>query len=166
MTLTRQEALAVLAAGQAELDAQFDRLTDVEIGGPGTLGGGDWAPKDLMGHIALWEELALQTVDAWRAGVAPAAAEKDTDELNAENQAAHATASVSALRARAASAHAAVLAVVNSLSDADWNAPLSWPNAEQVSLGERLGSVLAAPGRPFGHAYAHLDDLRAFCRGR
>jgi hypothetical protein len=164
--LTREEALAVLAAGQAELDAQFDRLSDIDLGGPGTLGGGDWAPKDLMGHIALWEELALQTVDAWRGGIAPATAEKDTDELNAENQAAQAATSVTELRARAASAHAAVLAVVHSLSDADWNAPLSWPNAEPVSLGERLGSVLAAPGRPFGHAYAHLDELREFCRGR
>jgi len=166
VTLTREEALAVLAAGQAELDAQFARLNEADLAVPGTLGGGDWAPKDLMGHIALWEELALQTVDAWRAGVAPASAEKDTDELNAENQAAQAATSVPELRARAASAHAAVLAVVHSLSDADWNAPLSWPNAQPITLGERLGSVLAAPGRPFGHAYAHLDDLRTLCRGR
>jgi hypothetical protein len=166
VTLSRQEALAVLTAGQAELDRQFDRLTESDLGGPGTLGDGDWTPKDLMGHIALWEELALQTVDAWRAGVAPASAEKDTDELNADNQAAQSAASVSEARARAASAHAALLAVVHGLSDADWNAPLSWPNAQPISLGERLGSVLAAPGRPFGHAYAHLDELREFCRGR
>jgi DinB family protein len=60
------QALATLHAGQEELDALFDELTDAELSQPATIGGGAWAAKDLMGHIAFWEELALATVDMWR----------------------------------------------------------------------------------------------------
>jgi hypothetical protein len=149
--LSRHDALAVLEAGQGELDALFDELSDSELDAPGTIGAGDWAAKDLMGHIALWEELALETIDAFRGGLTPRVATASTDALNADNQ--------------AADAHAALLAALHSLTDAEWHAPPTWPNAEHATLCEALGGVLGAPGRPFGHAYAHLDDLRAPCVG-
>ena len=58
-TPPRAEALATLEAGQDELDALFGQLTDTELSQPGTVGRSDWAAKDLLGHIAFWEELAL-----------------------------------------------------------------------------------------------------------
>jgi hypothetical protein len=160
--LTREQALAVLEAGQAELDTLFDQLSETELDEPATIGGGDWAAKDLMGHIAFWEELALQTVDAFRGGLTPRVARSGTDELNAQNQAEQAAHSATELRARAASAHAAVLATLRGISEADWHAPLPWPDARADSLGDMLGGVLGAADRPFGHAYAHLDELRSF----
>jgi hypothetical protein len=160
--VTREEALAVLEAGQAELDTLFDQLSETELDEPATIGGGDWAAKDLMGHVAFWEELALQTVDAFRGGLTPRVAQSDTDELNAQNQAEQAAHSATELRARAASAHAALLAALRGLSAADWHAPLPWSDARADTLGEMLGSVLGAPDQPFGHVYAHLDDLRAY----
>jgi hypothetical protein len=163
--LSRHDALAVLEAGQGELDALFDELSDSELDAPGTIGAGDWAAKDLMGHIALWEELALETIDAFRGGLTPRVATASTDALNADNQAAQAPRNAFDLRARAADAHAALLAALHSLTDAEWHAPPTWPNAEHATLCEALGGVLGAPGRPFGHAYAHLDDLRAPCVG-
>src|SRR4051812_50183675 len=37
----------------------------------GGLGGGTWAPKDLVGHPETWEEKALDSLDAWDRGEPP-----------------------------------------------------------------------------------------------
>jgi hypothetical protein len=132
------------------------------------IGGTDWAAKDLMGHIAFWEELALDTIDAWRTGRRPRADDiadqAGTDRANAENQARTAPQSAAEIRSRAASAHQALVVAIHSLSDAEWQAPAPDDTPTRDSLGERLGGVLGAPNRPFGHAYAHLDDLRTYVR--
>ena len=163
---SRAQALATLEAGQEELDSLFGQLTDAELSQPATIGPGEWAAKD----IAFWEELALETIDAWRAGLRPRVEDisgpAGTDQANAENQARTAPQSSAEIRSRAASAHQALLAAIHSLSDADWNAPATYDTPTRASLGELLGSVLGAPDRPFGHTYAHLDDLRAYVRSR
>ena len=153
---SREEAIAILEAGQAELDSLFGRLVENDLSQPGAIAGTDWAAKDLLGHIAFWEELALQTLDHARAGLPPVADEKTADQLNAENQAEQAQTSATELRARAASAHAALMAALRNIPETEWS----------ESLGERLGGVLGAENRPFGHVYAHLDDLRAFVESR
>ena len=162
-TPARAQALATLEAGQDELDALFGQLTDVELSQPGTVGSSDWAAKDLMGHIAFWEELALESIDAWRAGRRPRVEDisgpAGTDRANADNQARTAPQSPAEIRSRAASAHQALLAALRSLSDAEWQAPAPYQTATRASLGELLGGVLGAPDQPFGHTYAHLDDL-------
>ena len=165
--LSRAEALATLETGQDELDSLYGQLADAELGQPGTP---DWAAKDLMGHIAFWEELALETIDAWRAGLRPRVEDisgpAGTDQANADNQARTAPQSVAEIRSRAASAHQALLAAIRSLSDAEWHAPATYDSPTKASLGEMLGSVLGAPDYPFGHTYAHLDDLRSYIRSR
>ena len=169
-TPSRTQALATLEAGQDELDALFGQLSDVELSQPGTIGRSDWAAKDLMGHIAFWEELALETIDAWRAGQRPRVEDisdqAGTDRANADNQARTTPQSAAEIRSRAASAHQAVLAAIHSLSDADWNTPATYDSPTKASLGELLGGVLGAPDHPFGHTYAHLDDLRSYVRSR
>lgn len=165
-TPSRDEAISTLEAGQAELDALFGLLVENDLSQPGSIGGTDWAAKDLMGHIAFWEELALQALDAARAGRRPASENKSTEQLNQENQAETSQTSATELRARAASAHAALLGALRSISEAEWTAPPTWQNPEHDSLGVTLGGVLGATDRPFGHAYAHLDDLRAFVESR
>ena len=167
---SRAQALATLEAGQEELDALFGQLTEADLSQPATIGPGEWAAKDLMGHIAFWEELALETIDAWRAGQRPRVEDisgpAGTDRANADNQARTAPQSSAEIRSRAASAHQALLAALRSLSDAEWQAPAPYQAATQASLGELLGGVLGAPDHPFGHPYAHLDDLRSYVRSR
>jgi hypothetical protein len=147
---SRHEALATLDDGQQQLDALFDRLSNDELTTPATIG--DWAAKDLMGHIAFWEELALRTLDASRAGVSAWPEGATADSLNAQNQAQWSHRSATELRARAASAHEALLAALSTITDEEWH----------QGVGESLGGVLGAPGQPFAHAYAHLDDLRRY----
>ena len=112
----------------------------------------------------------METIDAWRAGQRPRVEDisgpAGTDRANADNQARTAPQSAAEIRSRAASAHQALLGALRSLSDAEWHAPAPYQTATQASLGELLGGVLGAPDQPFGHAYAHLDDLRSYVRSR
>jgi hypothetical protein len=161
--LSRAEAMAVLESGQTELDALFDRLDHEALGRPATIGGGEWAAKDLMGHIAFWEELALNAIDASRAGRKPRVEEfADTDAANAHNHAITAPQSVTDVRARAASTHQALLAVLHGLTEEQWLARPTYAGAKDDTLAELLGGILSAPTRPFGHAWAHLEDLARY----
>jgi DinB superfamily len=166
MPATREEAIAILEAGQTELVSLFGQLTEAELNQPATIAGGAWAARDLMGHIAFWEELAVEVIDAFRGGITPRAERIETDQLNAENQAEQARSSGFDQRERLGDAHAALLAALHSLHARDWHARPTWPDAHHASLGETLGGVLGAPERPFAHAYAHLDELRAFVDAR
>ena len=66
------EAIAKLRQGQAELDSLLARLSEAELTRTATIGGGEWSAKDLLGHIAFWEELASGFAGDWRAGRHPA----------------------------------------------------------------------------------------------
>src|SRR5438309_4032353 len=87
---TRQEALATLQQGNDALAALFAQLSPDQMVKAATIGGGDWSAKDLLGHIAFWEELAAQTLAEWRAGQRPsienAFGQPATDAANARNQ--------------------------------------------------------------------------------
>jgi DinB family protein len=108
---TRDQASKTLEEGQAALEALFGRLSDEEITRPATIGGGSWSAKDLMGHVAFWEELALDTLADWRAGHRPAVEQiydegaAGIDSANARNQARTAVQPLYAVRARATAAH-------------------------------------------------------------
>jgi len=150
---SRAEALTILADGQAQLDALFATLDDAALAKPATIGGGEWSAKDLMGHIAFWEELALEAIDASRAGRTPAVDEfKNADEANAHNQRNTAPQSLADTRKRAATAHSAITSAIQSMSDSEWDA----------KLGKRVAGILGGPRGAFDHAWAHLDDLRQY----
>lgn len=166
--LTREEAIATLDAGQAALDALFAKLSDEEMTRPATIGGGEWSAKDLLGHVAFWEELAIETVADWRAGRRPAVEQisdngaEGIDAANADNQGRTAAQSLAEVRVRAATAHATIIQTIRAMSEEAWRANAFYPNARRATLAERLGSTLGAPDRPFGHAFAHLPDLEAY----
>jgi hypothetical protein len=158
MAVSRDQALATLGEGQERLDALFNRLDHDQLAQPATIGGGSWAAKDLMGHIAFWEELALRTLDRCRAGLTPLPGDETTDQLNERNQSEQAALAPAQLRDRAASAHAALISALGTISDTEWHTPTD----KDDTLGDVLGGVLGAEGKPFGHAWAHLDDLQAY----
>jgi hypothetical protein len=168
-TFTRQQALATLTEGQAALEALLSRLAESELSRPATIGGGDWSARDLLGHVAFWEEQALEALTAWQAGQRPAieavgaAGQAGVDAANARNQEVTARQSVAAVRARASAAHSGLIQAIEALSDAEWRAPPTYEQARWRSLGECLGSVLGGePDQPFGHLGDHLPDLQAY----
>ena len=66
--ITREEAIAILEDGQRQIDALVARLTEEQLSTPNTIGGGEWSAKDLLSHVARWNEIAVEALMAWRAG--------------------------------------------------------------------------------------------------
>src|ERR1051325_9503821 len=125
---SRDEALATLADGHAVIDDLVARLTSEQLVEPKTIGGGDWSAKDLIGHLAFWEELAVQALRQVRDGARPdientfARAAEGIDEINAENQERTAAQSLDDVLARAQAARQAITDAIRSMSDDEWNA--------------------------------------------
>jgi len=87
-SITREEALATLEDGQAQVEVLVAQLSDEEAARPATMGGGDWSAKDLMGHIARWNEIAIEALGSWRKGERPEIEDvwgDGVDRLNAQN---------------------------------------------------------------------------------
>jgi hypothetical protein len=162
---TREQALATLADGQARMASLFGQLSDEQFARRGTIGGGEWSAKDLLGHIAFWEELALETIAAWRRGEKPRIEETFTgggvDALNAWNEERKASWSAKEVRSEAKETHSRLVAEIEAMSDQEWQSKAPYQTERRSRLVTELGSVLGAPKRPFGHAFAHLADLEA-----
>jgi hypothetical protein len=166
----RDQAIAQLAEAKAALDAQLQFLSDAAMVVPATIGGGDWSAKDLLGHVAFWEELAVEAIGDWKhnrplrfwglfAGGAGG-----VDSANAQNQTVTSAQSLGHVRDRASRSNAAVVDAIRSLSPADWQATITSPNGQTETLGELVGGILGAPTRPFGHGFAHLTDLEDYVK--
>jgi DinB family protein len=167
---TRQDALDTLEDGQRRLDALFARLSDERFVRRGAIRAGDWSAKDLMGHVAFWEEIALATIDTWRKGEAlrfdQAYVPGGTDALNAWNEHRKAKWSAARVRRESAATHRRLIEEIEFLTAAEWASVIPSPTTRRTRLGTRLGSVLGATKHPFGHAFAHVPDLQASVRSR
>jgi len=165
----RDEASAILRDGQERLDDLLGGMSEGDLVRPATIGGGDWSAKDLIGHMALWEEIALVTIEAWLGGRKPRIEEAftagDTDALNAWNHERKRGWPAERVLADSGEAHGRLLSSIDGMTDQDWATPRPFEgDGEKQDLGSELGGVLGAPGRAFGHAFAHLPDLEAYVR--
>jgi hypothetical protein len=167
---TIAQALVILDEAKGKLDALFDVLSTEALVKPATIGGGDWSAKDLLGHLAFWEEIAIETVADWKSDRRPrfwALFEGEAggvDGANARNQAITAAQSLEEVRARAAKSHVAVAQALQSLSEADWRSVVTSPTGDSETLADLIGGILGAPKRPFGHGFAHLADLEDYVK--
>jgi hypothetical protein len=166
--MTNDEALVVLAEGVEAVRRLTARLSDEELTQSGTMGGGEWSVKDLLGHLTQWEEFALDVADAAEHGTMAAFQEssKSVDELNSESTAAKAARPLLRIRAEFDDVHDRLVSVVQGMSDEQWRSTPPSPMGAGRTLAENLGGVLGAPNRPFGHAFAHLPDLEAYVSAR
>ena len=128
------------------------------------LGGGEWSPKDLIGHLESWEGFALEALDEWERGDAPAIGVQlqslGTDELNRREVERKAGRSLEEIRTSAAETHARLLERFEALTDARWSEP---PLAgEEFTVGGRLGSILGGTLGGFRHDPDHWTELEAF----
>ncbi len=159
---TRREAVRILEEGRARIVELLDALPRAAWTTPG-VGGGAWSPKDLIGHLASWEEYALDALAAWerdeRAPIDELQYTLSTSRLNDQNVARKAAWSLPRVRRGAERTHEELLEAIRTMSDARWNAPAT--SRGRKPLGARLGSLLVGRG-PFGHDAAHLRSLQTF----
>jgi hypothetical protein len=163
MTQTRQEALAILEQGRREVRVLLRRLPQASLVEPG-LDRGEWSPKDLVGHLASWEEWALEALSAWdrgeRAPIDRELHDRGVDAVNADAVASKAKLTLDEVLHDAEVTHASLMDAIRAISDAAWERPATARGRK--TLGHRLGQILGGPGGGFRHADAHLPGLDAF----
>ena len=163
--LTRRRAISILERGRAETDALIAAIPPRRLSTPG-LGGGTWSARDLIGHLASWEEYALDALDAWERGIRPKIDETwftvSTNALNAANVERKAAWPLAQVRRRSAATHEELLERLRAMSDRRWREPGSKRGRKTVR--ERLGGILGGPAGPFRHDEAHHESLRTFLR--
>lgn len=165
--MDRDEAIRTLEGGRDALAGLFGRLSGGEMTRPATIGGGDWSAKDLLAHISAWERNALVALADWRRGERPwiedvIGTDEGVDRANAGAAARDAAFPVDEIRGEADASHRALVTAIAGMSDDDWNEQARYARSRPVQLGELLGIITGAPGRPFGHAFAHSADLEAY----
>jgi len=168
---TPAEAAAILARGSEALDAAFSKLSADAAEARGTIGGGTWSARDLAGHLATWEELALRTIEEVRAGRPPSIRTTVTDEasldrFNATEVERKASTGWEETLTNFRATNARLVATVRAIPDDEWGrvAPSAGASGggRARTLGEEVGSSTGMPRNPFRHAWAHLGDLQAF----
>lgn len=161
-SITREEAIEILEDGQHQIDGLVARLTAAQIGTPATIGGGEWSTKDLLSHVARWNEIALEVLVAWRQGKRPWIEDvwgDGIDRLNAENFELSRDLSAEQAHDRLRGSHDALVNAIRSMDKQEWHSGAPYSTERRSWLGLMLGSVTGAPKRPFGHAFGHLPDL-------
>ena len=155
----RDDAIHSLESGQAALEVLYARLSDAQMEQSATMAGGSWSAKDLVGHVAAWEELALQTIGAWRTGQPlPTDGEwPGTDAFNARVQERTCGQLLLDVRQHAAATHGALVRAIQSLTGEEWRS-----SRGDNTLGDTLGRITGGPAGTFRHVFDHLDDLKAF----
>jgi hypothetical protein len=165
---TPAEAAAILAKGSEALDAAFSKLSADAAEARATIGGGTWSARDLAGHLATWEEVALRTIEEIRAGRPPSIRTTITDEasldlFNAAEVERKASLGWQEALTNFRATNARLVATVRAIPDEEWGrvAPAAGGRRART-LGEEVGSSTGMPEYPFRHAWAHLRDLEAF----
>ena len=129
------------------------------------MGGGDWSAKDLMGHLAHWNEIAIEALASWRKAERPEIEDvwgDGVDQLNAENYERGKADSTEHARDRMRRSHAALVGAIGEMDDVEWHSKAPYRTERRAWLGMMLGSISGAPKRAFGHAFAHLPDLERY----
>ena len=153
--------MRILDDGMREVFTLYDRLPPRGRTTPG-LGGGEWSPKDLLGHLESWQEYALEALDAWQEGHGPVIDaviwSTSTTVLNGDAVARKAARRAADQRRRAEATHDRLMARLEGFGDARWHRP-GTPRG-RTAAGARLGGMLGGPAGHFRHAEAHLRQLR------
>ena len=162
-----EEAVAAIDSAHREVHAALAGISLDELEEPATIGGGEWSAKDLVGHLTTWEEIAVATIDEWRAGERPGIvdtfAADGTDGLNADEVARKSVQPASELLRRFDEVHEQLCAALRGISPDEWGQHATYDDGDRDrTLGSLLGGILGSEAGPFRHVAAHQRDLRAF----
>ena len=161
--LGRTQAIRILERGRTRIDALIHEIPKQALTTPG-LRGGVWSPKDLLGHLASWEEHALDAVVAWergaRAPIDDLGRMLSTRAINDQNVSRKYGWSFVRVQRESQRTHEELIATIRTLDVRRWTAPAG-PRGRRP-LWQRLGSILSGPGGPFMHDESHAPSLADF----
>ena len=166
--LSPEESLVIIEHAHREVHALLAGISLEELEEPATIGGGEWSAKDLVGHLTTWEEIALATIDEWRAGERPSieetfAAAGGVDARNADEVARKSLLPASEVLRTFDETHGDLCRALRGIAAEEWGRPTGDEAREpERTFGELLGGVLGSAAGPFQHFQAHRRDLRAF----
>lgn len=148
--MTRAEILKTLQEQHAQLLAALEEISEEVIVQRPIVGW--WTLKDLLGHIAMWEQVALQFIAESKQDGAPKPLGLNDDAaINAHNKRGVTIRRDWPLargRAEFDAAHRDLLAAIESLSDADLSTPLPAPWGKGATL-EQLIAI---------NSYEHISE--------
>jgi len=159
----RTEAIGILQIGRTQIDALIHQIPKQALTTPG-LGGGAWSPKDLVGHLASWEEHALDAVAAWergeRAPIDDLGRMLSTRAINDQNVSRKSGWSFARVHRESERTHEELIDAIRTLDQGRWTVPVG-PRGRRP-LWQRLGGILSGPGGPFRHDESHVPSLADF----
>ena len=171
---SRQEAISILEEGNARLQELLQGIPEEDLTRESTIGGGDWSAKDVIGHLASWEELALRSLEEWRRGEVPwvehdggpfrSPGTEGVDAFNARVVGEKRRLSLDEVQRDSREVHQRLITEITALSDEEWRAKAVYPTeaGRRNRLVTLLGAILGAPKGPFAHAFAHIPDVETF----
>lgn len=163
--MPRPQALAILEESHRAIAELLASLTDEEMDRRSTIGDGDWSAKDLAVHIALWEELAVRTIEQFGRGERPQildiSGEDAVDRVNEEERQRHGSHPPKGARARFEGVYGRLVMAIDEVSDDEWASPVIGAEGDRKTLGDVVGGALSGEEQ-FDHAGEHVDDLRSY----
>jgi uncharacterized protein (TIGR03083 family) len=157
---SREEALRIVRDARARLTKLLDGFDDPQLEKPAALGGGSWSIKDLIGHLASWEERALSWFEKGGESEKPY---PPTDEFNAAEVARKAEWPLNRIQEEAIETHNRLLDSIEKTNDEAWAANVPVPGRGDHPLGFIVGMTLAGDEHGlFAHDLAHLSDVEAY----
>lgn len=162
-SLGKEDLMTSVAASQRHFDAAIADLDDAAMMEPGVVE--RWSIKDLVGHVAAWEDLVVQNLERWRRGEPPLEpAWSSADEYNAGEASRRASWTLAQVRDDAATTRQRLHALLAGITDEEWELRITMRGRERP-LGVWIGGALSGPEGPGTHATEHAQHIRVWRRG-
>lgn len=162
-TPTREQAKTILLACRAWTDREIEGLDAKQLTTPTVLGDGTWSIKDLLGHLAAWEERALVV-----AGVRPSPASSlsfaSADDFNAHHLALRRSWSLPKVRRNYVSVRSSLVSAIDGMTDDEWFRKVSVANGTSALALVLARLLTGARHGYFAHDLAHGRDLEEAVR--
>lgn len=161
----RERALAILREGHERLGELIDGMDGPALTRHPAIG--EWSVADLVGHIATWEELALQTIHDWKArrelsGPERLKSEGGVDRFNARQVETKRSLRASDLISQSNATFEALNSAMESLTDEEWVETSYFETSHPGEFGEIVGRFVGGEAGLFSHIEDHLPELQEF----
>lgn len=153
--MTRNEILQAIQEQHAELTAALAGIPAEKLTRHPLVAW--WTIKDLLGHVAMWDQVALKFIREYQADGLPKQlgiqGDDDVDRYNKRGVAMRRDWSLETVRAELETTYRKLIAAIESLSDADLVKPLPPPWGDGATL-ERLIAV-----NSYQHVPEHIEQI-------